>query len=719
MFVVAAFFVVSQKAWKVRLSSEQWGTMVAYSLVTLLHFVLWTVVLEFYGPLKTFMAIDYSEVTIVIIIETLIKRRSLTQIKLGAFAAIGLAYLCIIFSSSFVTISDANGTHHWSHMEPSHLLAGASLILCLLLGVFRKRLAHRLTTATSGDALRGNHKMVTAYATSIMAIVLFPSIFFADSSSYFAYGTATWSNFHLFFVLLEVAGLFLIADYFIEANLRRRVASGLLAKVGVITQFFVCLIYERLFEMLGSWSFMTFLAFALLAGGQHVVLSSAGAIGHAEESVSASESLLPMAGQGGRSARGASAGASGSVSSTISSFFEFFDQQSEFRREGGAGSLTADETSYEGSLGSSAASSALMGSGLNGPHLIRRVFKSASQVLREIWDSPTSRKIFLFMLVNFAFMFVELAYGWWTNSLGLITDAFHMLFDCTALGIGLYAEVMSRWPPSASFTYGFGRVEVLAGYLNGVFLCFISFSIFAHSAVRIWSPPEVITDRLLLISCLGLGVNLIGIFAFHDFDVLELMGLKKKKEVDSDAHDHHHGHSHDHHEGHSHSHSHSHGGHSHGGHDCGHDHHSDNLYGIFLHILADALGSVSVIISSILIWQFGWNRVDPICSLLISILIFLSVIPLLKSSVSVLMQTTPPKFSERLPSLIQQISSTPGVLACSAHHFWTLTPSELFGSLHLHVAPELDKTSLLRKIKHQCQDSGVSNVTIQLQTENL
>ena len=62
---------------------------------------------------------------------------------------------------------------------------------------------------------------------------------------------------------------------------------------------------------------------------------------------------------------------------------------------------------------------------------------------------------FSLVLVNLSFMFVELVYGFWTNSLGLISDAFHMLFDCTALGIGLYASVIAKWEPNQVFTYGY------------------------------------------------------------------------------------------------------------------------------------------------------------------------------------------------------------------------------------------------------------------------
>jgi len=77
-----------------------------------------------------------------------------------------------------------------------------------------------------------------------------------------------------------------------------------------------------------------------------------------------------------------------------------------------------------------------------------------SRWLREIFSDPSSRNLFLFLLVNLSFAFVELFYGMWTNSLGLISDSFHMFFDCTALMAGLVASVVSRWPTNDRFSYG-------------------------------------------------------------------------------------------------------------------------------------------------------------------------------------------------------------------------------------------------------------------------
>ena len=202
-----------------------------------------------------------------------------------------------------------------------------------------------------------------------------------------------------------------------------------------------------------------------------------------------------------------------------------------------------------------------------------------------------------------AFTFIELFYGMWTNSLGLISDGFHMLFDCTALMMGLYASLMSRWKPTRLYSYGYGRMEILSGFVNCLFLVVVAVFVFIEATHRLLEPPDINSERLLFVSVAGFIVNLIGLIAFS-------------------GHAHSHG-----------GHGHSHGGHTHSG--------NANMRGMFLHVLADTMGSVSVIVSSLLIQYFGWLIADPICSLFIAILIMMSVIPLLKESADALLLATP------------------------------------------------------------------------------
>ncbi|KAK2153606.1 hypothetical protein LSH36_291g03057 [Paralvinella palmiformis] len=169
----------------------------------------------------------------------------------------------------------------------------------------------------------------------------------------------------------------------------------------------------------------------------------------------------------------------------------------------------------------------------------------AKNGLRQILEESDSRRIFYFLCINLSFTFVELAYGVWTNSLGLISDGFHMLFDCSALVMGLYAAIMSHWKPTRIFSYGFDRVEILSGFMNGV----------------------------------------------------------------------------------------------------------------FLHVLADTLGSVGVIVSTLLIENFGWKIADPLCSVFIAFLIFISVIPLVKETSLILLLRTPEELQKHLAVTLRKVTS--------------------------------------------------------------
>lgn len=329
-------------------------------------------------------------------------------------------------------------------------------------------------------------------------------------------------------------------------------------------------------------------------------------------------------------------------------------------------------------------------------HSIATVMKNG---LRQILEESDSRKIFYFLCINLMFTFVELIYGVWTNSLGLISDGFHMLFDCSALVMGLYAAIMSRWKPTRIFSYGYDRVEVLSGFINGLFLVVIGIFVFTEALGRLVEPPVVSTERLLTVSVLGLLVNLFGIVAFRS----------------SHSHGHGgHGHSHGGGHGHSHGGGHNHG-HSHGGE--GHQDRNANMEGVFLHVLADTLGSVGVIISSLLIENFGWNIADPICSLFIATMILLSVFPLLRETSTILLLRTPSDLETEIPDVLQKIMSLDGVLTYRHPHIWNHTSSKIHGTLHVQVSTEVSEQKIVAQVTNILKEHSVSNLVVQVEKE--
>ncbi|XP_046997009.1 zinc transporter 7 [Schistocerca americana] len=328
-----------------------------------------------------------------------------------------------------------------------------------------------------------------------------------------------------------------------------------------------------------------------------------------------------------------------------------------------------------------------------------RLKEKVSGWARLIFSDRNSRNLFLFLLLNLSFAFVELAYGIWTNSLGLISDSFHMFFDCTGLLAGLAASVITRWRANDKFSYGYVRAEVLAGFVNGLFLLFIAFFIMSEAVERAIEPPEVKHERLFVVSVLGLVVNLVGIYAFQ----------------------HGHGHSHGGSSGHGHSHG-NHGhthSHSHGSHSHSHDpelsgSNSQIMKGVFLHILADTLGSVGVIISAILMQMFGWMIADPICSMFIAILIALSVLALIKDNVLILMQRQPVALDHVLPQCYQKVSQLAGVYSVQEPHFWTLCSDVYVGALKLEVSKAADPKYIVSHTHMIFASVGVRQLYVQL-----
>ena len=166
--------------------------------------------------------------------------------------------------------------------------------------------------------------------------------------------------------------------------------------------------------------------------------------------------------------------------------------------------------------------------------------EKVSNVIRIILADSNSRNLLGFLVINLTFAFVELFYGVWTNSLGLISDSFHMFFDCTGnskqyqssielfrsiacefnerslndtrndllillIGLlaGLVASVITKWRSNDKYSFGYVRAEILAGFINGLFLLFISFFILSEAVERLVEPPEVKHERLLPVSILG------------------------------------------------------------------------------------------------------------------------------------------------------------------------------------------------------------------------
>lgn len=194
-------------------------------------------------------------------------------------------------------------------------------------------------------------------------------------------------------------------------------------------------------------------------------------------------------------------------------------------------------------------------------------------------------------LITLVTMVVEIAVGYWSGSMALLADGWHMASHTLALSLSLFVYYLFRHPRfKSSFTFGGGKILSLGGYTSALGLVFIAIAMIVESISRFYEVKTIHYSEAITVAVIGLVVNLICAVIMHKRD--ETQGPTC-------------GHSHDHHD---HKHDHKHEHHHHHGHSHGHDHNHESAY---VHILTDALTSVFAIIALLLgLWQ-GWSWLDP------------------------------------------------------------------------------------------------------------
>lgn len=275
--------------------------------------------------------------------------------------------------------------------------------------------------------------------------------------------------------------------------------------------------------------------------------------------------------------------------------------------------------------------------------------------------------LFISFLIITAYMIIEAAGGAITNSLALLSDAGHMLSDSIALGIALLAFTYGAKAVNAEKTYGYRRFEILAAAINGVTLIGISIYIFYEAIERFISPPEVATVGMLIISAIGLLVNLL---------VAWLMMRGSDTE------------------------------------------HNLNMRSAYLHVLSDMLGSVGAIAAALLMMFFGWGWADPLASVIVAALVLRSGFAVTKSSLHILMEGTPSNINvNEIAAKIQQVDGVEGVHDL---HIWSITSS--MNALTAHIVVSGDKTvyeaeAILKKTEHMLEHQGIRHATLQIESE--
>ena len=197
----------------------------------------------------------------------------------------------------------------------------------------------------------------------------------------------------------------------------------------------------------------------------------------------------------------------------------------------------------------------------------------------------------LVMWITAATMIVEIAAGWWYNSMALLADGWHMSSHAVAIGLSAVAYTTARkFAKDPRFTFGAWKIEVLAGFASAIFLLGVAVLMVIGSAERILSPQPIHYQEAIVVAVLGLAVNIVCALILGN----------------AHHHGHDHGHAHDHGNGHSHD---------------GERHQDLNLKSAYVHVIADAATSVLAIVALIGGLIYGWSWLDPVMGIVGAVLV--------------------------------------------------------------------------------------------------
>ncbi len=272
-------------------------------------------------------------------------------------------------------------------------------------------------------------------------------------------------------------------------------------------------------------------------------------------------------------------------------------------------------------------------------------------------------RLFFALVLTGTIAVAEAVGGYLTNSLALMADAGHMLTDVSALGLSLLALWFSGKPADVKKTYGYYRMEILSALLNGVLLVGITVVILVEAWERFRSPAEVRLGPMAIVALIGLMANL-GALAFL------------------------------------------------------HRSHSMNVRGAFLHVLGDALSSVGVLVGAGVMWLTGWYVVDPLISVLISMVIVVGALKLVRDAVDVLLEAVPAHVD--MSVVKDLLLKVQGVSDVHDLHVWTIASGMYALSAHLVVADPMvcNNDEILSAVKHELFDRfGIDHTTIQIESE--
>ncbi len=267
------------------------------------------------------------------------------------------------------------------------------------------------------------------------------------------------------------------------------------------------------------------------------------------------------------------------------------------------------------------------------------------------------------MLLTVAFMVVEVVGGALSGSLALMADAGHMLGDAVSLLLAWLAFRLARRPSDARRSFGYHRLSVLAAFVNGLTLFAISLWIVVEAAQRLADPQPVMGGVMAGVAALGLLGNIVGFLVLHGGDRDNL-----------------------------------------------------NVRGALLHVMSDLLGSAAAIIAAGIILLTGWTPIDPILSMLVSLLILRGAWDVVRRSAHILVEGTPADIDvAELRTTLH--AAVPEVRDIHHMHVWSLTAERTLLTMHVGIESGTDADAVLSALNDTLRRRyAINHTTVQIET---
>ena len=277
--------------------------------------------------------------------------------------------------------------------------------------------------------------------------------------------------------------------------------------------------------------------------------------------------------------------------------------------------------------------------------------------------SASLRRVFIISIIlNLGFVLIEAGVGLWKGSLGLLSDAGHNLSDVFSLLLALVAFHLAASHGNKRFTYGFRKGSVLISLLNAIILLVAVGAILVESIHKLSHPAPL--DGTAVAWTAGIGILVNGLTAF-------LLMRHQKQDI--------------------------------------------NTRGAFLHMLADTLVSVGVVISGIVISLTGWTVIDPIIGILIALVILVSTWKLLAESLRMSIDAVPESINP--DEIVNEMKEVSGVQDVHHLHIWPISTTETALTAHVVLKEGTDHSEAIAALKHELAHHGIHHATLETECE--